>query len=220
MYVYTCVPTYVCIDGYMWNIRWPWSCQRWNPEVCVTGKLEPLRSHSCCFPSLLLPRCLISGTIRNAARGGWGNTWETCACRRACCRTPWSTTTWLWSCSEASMTSSGLEVRPDVERRKNLFSSIHLECAGNASFFSSRRPQIDGSQLVWLGEPPLPLHGQAWPIWEKWFSLANVFLKRFFKEKFESEIAQNISLPWEKQVLGLNWPAGGEAEQKYSFWTF
>lgn len=46
------------------------------------------------------------------------------------------------------------------------------------------------------------------------------FLKRFFKEKFESEIAQNISLPWEKQVLGLNWPAGGEAEQKYSFWTF
>lgn len=135
LYIRAYVGTHVCIDGYMWNIRWPWSCQRWNPEVCVTGKLEPLRSHSCCFPSLLLPRCLISGTIRNAARGGWGNTWETCACRRACCRTPWSTTTWLWSCSEASMTSSGLEVRPDVERRKNLFSSIHLECAGNASFF-------------------------------------------------------------------------------------
>lgn len=43
-----------------------------SQEVCVFEKLQLVGSHGCCFfplppPS---PRCSISGTIRNAARGG------------------------------------------------------------------------------------------------------------------------------------------------------
>lgn len=56
------------------------------------------------FPSTC---CFTSGIIRSVARDGWGSMSETCVSRQACCRTRWSTTTWLWSCSGELMTSSG-----------------------------------------------------------------------------------------------------------------
>lgn len=63
--------------------------------------------------SLPFSCCCLSDIIRSVARDGWGSMLGTCVSRQACCRMPWSTTTWLWSCSGGLMTSSGWVVSLD-----------------------------------------------------------------------------------------------------------
>ena len=58
----------------------------------------------------------LPGIIRSAARAAWGSTWGTCVSRRACCRTPWCTTTWPWSCCVESTTSCGWAVSLEDSR--------------------------------------------------------------------------------------------------------
>lgn len=69
-------------------------------HVYFFQEFKPLHSSSCfwkkCAP---LSCCFLSGIIRSVARDEWGSMLGTCVSRQACCRTPWSTTTWLWSCS-------------------------------------------------------------------------------------------------------------------------